>query len=153
MARRRARTDEILVVHTLRPHFANAPGVDGETPLDHRARLRRTETGTGTRPLRRTWLARLPSSRHALLGSVWVPNCRAEPFFPLCACRPDGTIRPGPPGRLPATRPRYPHADGIIPARLPRCAVRLPAFSYGISPDALFAERFVYNTVVLAACV
>ena len=59
-------------------------------------------------------LARLPSSRHPVYCSLWVPHSRAEPFFPLCPRRSSWIHRPMastgvPPARIAAFAP-----SGII---------------------------------------
>src|SRR5581483_3302117 len=55
----------------------------GQTSLDHRTGLSGIEAGTRVGPLRRTRLARLPSSRHLMHRGLWVPGGRTESFFPL----------------------------------------------------------------------
>src|SRR3981081_2539403 len=95
MAKERIGTHQKLAVHYAGEDLAEASGEDGQTPLDHRTRLRGTQAGVGIRPLRRTGLARIPSSRDlvycrfwVVYCRLWVPGQRAEPFFPLSPCWP-----------------------------------------------------------------
>src|SRR5882757_8770580 len=83
MAKERIGTHQILAVHSAGEDLTETSGEDGQTPLDHRTRLRGTQAGVGIRPLRRTGLARIPSSRHLVYCRLWVPGQRAEPFFPV----------------------------------------------------------------------
>jgi SRSO17 transposase len=68
---------------TLPANTIGRNGETGQTPLDPGARLRRTEAGIGTGTLRRSWLARVSSSRHPRYCRLRVPGDRADPFFPL----------------------------------------------------------------------
>src|SRR3954470_22568160 len=67
MARDPARAGAVLA---LEPALRDAPGdfgAAGQTPLAHRARLPRDETGPGTGPLRRPHLERMAPPRHPRL--------------------------------------------------------------------------------------
>src|SRR4051794_2055098 len=55
---------------------------------------------------------------------VWVPDGRAEPFFPLCPRRPCWTISPGAAAGLPPAR---------IAAFAPRGIIHPPSLPYGLS--------------------
>ena len=70
---------------------------------------------------------------------VWVPDGRAEPFFPLCPRRPCWIISPGtaaglPPARIAAFAPR-----GIIHRPSPPYESSSPANCWGSYPAVLFA--------------
>jgi len=58
---------------------------------------------------------------------VWVPDGRAEPFFPLCPRRPCWTISPAPAAGLPPAR---------IAAFVPRGIIHPPSLPYGSSSPA-----------------
>src|SRR5271157_884888 len=143
------RTHQILALDSVGSHQTDRPGEIGQTPLDHRAGLRRVEAGTGPGTLRRPRLARIPSSRHTLRCRVRVPGDRAYPFFPL---RPRGSTTatrredscPLPAPRLAACAP-----NGITHSPSPRSASRSPEPCSSNSPAAPFAARSVYNTVIL----
>src|ERR1019366_9171932 len=104
------------------------------------------------RPLRRPGLARLPSSRDAVHRRLRVPHRREEPLFPLGACWGTQTTHTQNSREVPpARRPRF-VTQGIILPLSPRSASPSHATSSTSFQVALFAARYVYNTVVLAAC-
>ena len=110
---------KILVLQPAPPNLAEAAGKAGQTSLGHRARLRGTQTGVGLRPLRRSWLARLPPSRHIMHCRLRVPGQRADPFFPLCPQRPYWTTRRQTATRLSGARFAAFVPNGIIRTRSP----------------------------------
>src|SRR5215467_11923968 len=75
--------NQVLAIHFADRYRAGRTGALGQTSLDHRARLPRTEAGTRLGPLRGTRLARLSSSRHLMYRGLWIPGGRTESFFPL----------------------------------------------------------------------
>ena len=70
-------------------------------------------------------LARFSPSRHVVHRRLWVPDQRAEPFFPLSARRQSWIISPGTAGELPPARVAASAPNGIIPTPLPRCGLPL----------------------------
>ena len=72
-------------------------------------------------------MARISPSRHIVYRRLWVPDQRAEPFFPLSPRRQSWIISPGvaaglPPARLAASAP-----NGIILNPSPHCELPSPA--------------------------
>src|SRR3954447_22614828 len=106
VAEGRNRTREILAFHSAGRNQAEGTGYARQTALDHRTELRGTEAGTRTGALRRSRLARLPPSRHALYSGIRLPRSREKPFFPLDTCRQPQTIGARPPARFPPARIR-----------------------------------------------
>ena len=72
-------------------------------------------------------MARISPSRHLMYRCVWVPDGRAEPFFPLCPRRPCWTISPGAAAGLPPARVAASAPNDIIPTPSPRCGLSSPA--------------------------
>src|SRR5258708_1731371 len=117
MAARGERTNQILGIDATAHYQAQSFDQDGQTPLDHRTGLRGVEARVGVGAFRRSQLARVPPSRHALHRFLWVPDRRAEPFFPLCPRRSSWIrcLQAGvgiPPARVAEYAP-----SGIIPTR------------------------------------
>src|ERR1043165_9713974 len=104
MANRGIRTNQLLAIHSAGRYCLGGTGAFGQTPLDHRAGLSRTETGTRVGPLRRTRLARLPPSRHLMRRGLWLPGGRTESFFPLNPRQPSWITNPRATARFPAAR-------------------------------------------------
>jgi len=121
MAPRRRATHQILALDSTCRDLLERVGANGQASLDHGARLRGTEAGVGTGPLRGTGLARIPSPRHPLSCGLWVPGGRAEPFFPLGARRESRTTSARPSDGLPAARLAF-APSGITHNRSPPCA-------------------------------
>ena len=144
-----SRAHPVLVVHLAGGWEARRTGAVGQASLDHRTGLPGAEARTGTGALRRTRLARIPPSRHALHRGLWVPGVREEPFFPLGATRSTGLTRSHDSSPLAAPRLAACGPSGIIRARSQPCASGLPGSFSGSSPAALFVAPYVYNTVVL----
>src|SRR5215467_5067827 len=103
MANRGARTHQILAIHSAGQCRPGRTGAFGQTSVDHRTGLSGTEAGTRLGPLRGARLARLPSSRHIMHRSLWIPGGRTESFFPLSPRRPSWTTNTRLAARLPAT--------------------------------------------------
>ena len=68
-------------------------------------------------------MARFSPSRHFVHRRLWVPDRRAEPFFPLNPGPPCWTISPGAAAGLPPARVAESVPNDIIPAQLPRCGL------------------------------
>src|SRR5215471_20596415 len=102
MANRGIGTHQILAIHSSGRHRPGGTRASGQTSLDHRTGLSGIETGTRVGPLRRTWLARLSSSRHIMHRGLWIPSGRTESFFPLSPSRQSWTTNARAPARLPA---------------------------------------------------
>lgn len=62
---------------------------------------------------------------------VWVPDGRAEPFFPLCPRRPCWTISPGTAAGVPSTRVAASAPNAITPTRSPRSTSESRATCFG----------------------
>ena len=152
MAEGRTRTDQILVFHRGRRHLTARIGKARQASLDHRTRLPRTETRTGTGALRRTRLARLSSSRYVMHRRLRLLSCGTKPFFPLGTSRSTGTTHRENSVRIPA--------PWLVAFAL-NVTIRIPSPHYEFSwPGSFFrnspAARFVVeggcdisNTVVL----
>ncbi len=104
MASRGIRTNQVLAIYSVRRYRPFATGAFGQTSLDYRTGLSRTQTGTRVGPLRRTRMARLPSSRHVMHRGLWIPGGRTESFFPLGPYRQSWTSSA--PEQPPDFRPR-----------------------------------------------
>src|SRR5487761_1260882 len=147
-------TNQILVVESILVDCSAQARCHYQTPLAHRARLRRTQTGTWPGAFRRPELARVSPSRYPLHRRLRLPGPGAMPFSPL--------------GRLPAAAgqrqplsltpsARRPHAPrrcrqgprGIIPAPSPPCAVKSLLIWPDLCPDVHAVYAAFYNTVVL----
>ena len=74
---RRRRTRALLIQQPACRHSLAGDGRRGNEPLAHRARLRRTEAETRLGPLRGPKLARLPSPRQLVRGSLRFPDAGA----------------------------------------------------------------------------
>ena len=70
---------------------------------------------------------------------VWVPDGRAEPFFPLCPRRPCWIISPGTAAGLPPARIAAFATRGIIHRPSPPYELSSPANCWGSYPAVLFA--------------
>src|SRR6266404_4039668 len=100
-------------------------------------------------PLRRSQLARISSSRHAVHRRIRLPGSGEKPFFPLCSNRSTGPTHPENSARVPAPR---------FVAFAPSGIIRTPSLHSGSSsPDFCsngflavhFVASVVYDTVVL----
>src|ERR1700757_2503310 len=83
VARGRERANQILALNSARRHHFPPPRRHRQVALAYRARLSRAQAGGGARPLRRTWVARLPPPRDAMHRSLRVPDLRAGGDSPL----------------------------------------------------------------------
>ena len=83
MAGGRSRADQILALHAAGEHQLRAAGRSRQAALAHRARLSGAQAGGRARSLRRTRLARLPSSRHPVHRRLRLPHRRAGDDSPL----------------------------------------------------------------------
>jgi hypothetical protein len=72
-------------------------------------------------------MARISSSRHFVHRRLWVPDWRAEPFFPLSARRQSWIISPGVAAGLPPARVAASAPNGIILNPSPHCGLPSPA--------------------------
>src|SRR5690348_10370700 len=70
VARGRERANQILALNPARRHHFPPPRRHRQIALAYRARLSRAQAGGGARPLRRTWVARLPPPRDAMHRSL-----------------------------------------------------------------------------------
>src|ERR1700751_4316072 len=77
VARWRERANQILALNPASRHHFPPPRRHRQVALAYRARLSRAQAGGGARPLRRTWVARLPPPRDAMHRSLRVPDLRA----------------------------------------------------------------------------
>jgi hypothetical protein len=115
----------------------------------HRARLRGTQAGTGTGPLRRARLARVSPSCHFMYRRLWVPGRGEEPFFPLhtrqllALILTQSSVLLPPKGIAP-----YAHSD-MTPGPSPRFDMSLQGPCFGNCPGVLFAGFNIYNTAAL----
>ncbi len=116
MASRGIRTNQVLAIYSVRRYRPFATGAFGQTSLDYRTGLSRTQTGTRVGPLRRTRMARLPSSRHVMHRGLWIPGGRTESFFPLGPYRQSWTSSARAAARLPAAWFAASVPSGIIRA-------------------------------------
>ena len=82
-----AEPDQLLAGYTAGRHLVHTDGRPGQTALADRARLSRTQARGRTRPLRRTRLAGISPSRHALHRRLRVPDLREGDNSPLRTCR------------------------------------------------------------------
>src|SRR5271165_1793823 len=150
--------NQVLAVQPAGIHHSASTGGSGQTALDYRTRLSRTQTGTWSGPFRRTRLARLPSPCHARHRSLWLPGAGAVPFPPSARFAANPGSGP-PPSLTPCARqlcaPRLCRCEpnGIIPPRSPPCAARLQPTWHAPCPDVPVACETSYNTVVLGAAV
>src|SRR5271165_881755 len=146
--------NQVLAVQPAGIHHSASTGGSGQTALDYRTRLSRTQTGTWSGPFRRTRLARLPSPCHARHRSLWLPGAGAVPFPPSARFAANPGSGP-PPSLTPCARqlcaPRLCRCEpnGIIPPRSPPCAARLQPTWHAPCPDVPVACETSYNTVVL----
>src|SRR3984893_13743114 len=118
----RERANQILALNPARRHHFPPPRRHRQIALAHRARLSRAQAGGGARPLRRTWVARLPPPRDAVHRSLRIPDLRAGGDSPLTtlsrlAAPATCTIRRLPPQRL---RPCVP--NGTLRIQSQPCA-------------------------------
>src|SRR5215470_13648308 len=90
VASRRERANQILALNPARRHHFPPPRRHRQIALAYRARLSRAQAGGGARPLRRTWVARLPPPRDAVHRSLRIPDLRAGGRFP-----PQDLVAPG----------------------------------------------------------
>src|SRR6185369_5016664 len=116
VAVRRIGTDQVLALHSSVRHRPGGTRAHGQASLDHRTGLSGIEAGTRVGTLRRTWLARLPSSRYLMPRGLWLPGGRKESFFPLSPSRQSWTTNARTAARLPAARLSAFAPSGIIRA-------------------------------------
>src|SRR6266436_4747254 len=93
MAGARERTDQVLVFYVRGPYHTERVGETSETSLDYRTRLPRVEARDGTRPFRRSGLARISPSRHVMHRRLRLPGRGKTSFFPLRKRRSTGLTR------------------------------------------------------------
>ncbi len=99
------------------------------------------QAGSGTRPFRRPWMARLPPPRHAVHRRLWVSDCRAGDDSPLSKpFRQDvpATCRSR---RLPTPRRRRCGPNAMFRTRSPPCAAASSPPSSKRCRDAHAAQR------------
>src|SRR5271165_6560413 len=83
VARGRERTHQILALDAVKEHHLLADGLLGQAALAHRARLSGSQTGGRARAFRRSWMARLSPSRHAMHRRLRIPDLRSGDDSPL----------------------------------------------------------------------
>ena len=83
VARGRERADQILALDLPAEHLVPRSGRRRQAALAHRARLSGAQAGGRARAFRRTRMARLPSSRHAVHRRLRIPDLRAGDDSPL----------------------------------------------------------------------
>ena len=83
VARGRGRAYEVLALDARQENYIQASRGCCQNALAHRTRLPGAEAGNRARPLRRTWMARLPSPRFALHRSLRISDLRAGDDSPL----------------------------------------------------------------------
>lgn len=123
MAARSGDAGEVLPVYASRHLHARRTGRCGASALADRARLSGAQTEIRTRPLRRAWLARLPSPCQSEHRGLWLPARRTpqrtqarlpkKPHTTPSAC-PTRSLRPA---RCSADR------SATYRTRSPRCAI------------------------------
>ncbi len=114
--------DKILVVESARIDRPAQTGCHRQTTLAHRARLRRTETGTWLGTFRRPELARISPSCNPVDCSLRLPGKGALPFPPRQ------------PAATPGRRYQDSHIPGAIRLQAPR---RYPCGQNGITLNPL----------------
>src|SRR5271165_1982243 len=156
MAQAREGADEILAVQPAGVDQPAETGGHGEAALAHRARLRGTEAGAWTGPLRRTELARLSPPCQLLHSGLRLPGGGTMPFFPharlpTTACRQPPTSPTPPATRCQTSWRCRLERNGIIRIPSPPCAARSQPTWLALCPGVPAACASSYNTVVLGA--
>src|SRR5271166_5343598 len=156
MAQDREGADEILALQPAGVDQSAETCGHGEAALAHRARLRGTEAGAWTGPLRRTELARLSPPCQLLHRGLRLPGGGTMPFFPHARL-------PTAAGRQPPTSPTPPatrcetswrcrlERNAIIRIPSPPCAARSQPTWLVLCPGVPAACASSYNTVVLGS--
>ena len=156
MARGRTRTDQVFPLHSARDHQPPSVGGRDETALADRAGLPGSQAGARSWPIRRTRLARLSSSCHAVHRRLWIPALRKGSLSPLRTQPRRSQRRISPTRRL--STPRIPRSDLSV-----TCQIRShpsgspsPAQSPAPCPAARAANAphstHTYDTVRLRGC-
>src|ERR1700683_2716844 len=130
MACRREWANQVLVFHLPLRYHTQRVGENSQASLDHRARLRRAQAGTGTGTLRRSRLARISSSCHLMHRCLRLPGGGTKSFFPLFTHPPTGAMRPAISARVQAPRLAVRAPNVIIPTPSQPCESRSPDTFY-----------------------
>src|SRR5690349_11451311 len=136
VAQGRDRADQVLAVQPAADDQAGEAGPHRQGALAQRARLRGTETGDRTEPLRGPRLARLPSSCQPLHRSLRLPHRRALPFPPSTPVHPRADQDTCPTPRFPSARGCRSDLSATCSTRSPPSDGALPSPSSGVCPGA-----------------
>jgi SRSO17 transposase len=94
--------------------------ISRQDALAHRARLPGPQAGNRARPLRGPWLARIPSPRHAVHRSLWIPDHRKGSDSPLRTSLQMDARKTCHSQRLPTPRRLRSDRNVTFPIQLPR---------------------------------
>ena len=160
VAEERGRADKILALNRSGKDRLPLAGRSDKTALAYRARLSGPQARGWARSLRRTRLARLPPSRHALYRSLRIPDLRKGDDSPLSAL-----FHRAVPGachsrRLQTQRLRRCAPNGTFQTRLRQCVDASFSHSSEICRDVHVAPLqpdtrntgTIYDAVRLARC-